>query len=97
MSENKKREVHPIVKRALEIAHQEFNNIDVDDYAIEKLQEMFKHLFGKPKLSKTVHDLINLAGLLDEQGSRSASMKLMIIISNTADVLKALEERLKED
>jgi hypothetical protein len=97
MCENKNKEVHPIVKKALEMAYQGFDNIDFDDYAIEELQEMLKQLFGKPELLKAVIDLINLAGLLDEQGSRSASMKLLIVISTAADALKALNERPKED
>jgi len=89
MSEDKKKEVHPIV----EIAYQGFDCVEFDDYAIEELQEMLKQYFGKPELFNAVVDLINLAGLLDEQGSHSASMKLMVVVSTAADALEALDEK----
>jgi len=93
MSEDKKKEVHPIVEKALEIAYQGFDCVEFDDYAIEELQEMLKQYFGKPELFNAVVDLINLAGLLDEQGSHSASMKLMVVVSTAADALEALDEK----
>ena len=97
MSEDKKKEVHPIVKKALEIAYKGFDSINFDDYAIEELQEMLKQLFGKPELRNAVIDLINLANLLEEQGSHSASMKLMIVVSTTADALNALNKNTKKE
>jgi len=93
MSEDKKKEVHPIVKRALEKAYKGFDSVKFDDYAIEELQEMLKQYFGKPKLRKAVIDLINLARVLDEQGSHSASMKLMMVVSTAGEALKALNEK----
>ncbi len=93
MSEDKKRDVHPIVKRALEMVYNGFDSIKFDDYAIEELQEMLKQYFGKPELRKAVIDLINLARILDEQGSHSASMKLMIVVSTAGDALKALNDK----
>ena len=93
MSEDKKKEVHPIVKKALEIAYKRSDSVNFDDYAIEQLQEMLKQLFGKKELLKAVIDLINLARVLDEQGSHSASMKLMVVVSTAGDALKALEEK----
>ncbi len=93
MSEDKKKEVHPIVKRALEIAYKGFDCVKFDDYAIEELQEMLEQCSGKPELRKAVIDLINLAGILDEQGSHSASMKLIMVVSTAADALKALNEK----
>jgi len=93
MSEDKKRDVHPIVKRALEMAYNGFDSIKFDDYVIEELQEMLKQYFGKPELRKAVIDLINLARILDEQGSHSASMKLMIVVSTAGDALKALNDK----
>ena len=93
MSEDKKKEVHPIVKKALGIAYKGFDGVEFDDYAIEELEEMLKQCFGKPELLNAVIDLINLAGLLDEQGSHSASMKLMVVVSTAADALKALNEK----
>ncbi|MHA1107005.1 MAG: hypothetical protein ACTSPN_15025, partial [Promethearchaeota archaeon] len=74
-------------------AYQGFDSVKFDDYAIEELQEMLKQLFGKPELLKAVVDLINLARVLDEQGSHSASMKLMVVVSTAGDALKALREK----
>lgn len=93
MSEDKKRDVHPIVKKALEISYMGFNSIEFDDYALEELQEMLKQYDKKPELRDAVVDLINLAGLLDEKGYHSASMKLMIVVSTAADALEALNEK----
>jgi len=93
MSEDKKKEVHPIVKKALEIAYKGFDSIKFDDYAIEELQEMLKQYFGKQELHRAVIDLINLARILDEQGSHSASMKLMMVVSTAGDALKALNDK----
>ena len=90
MTEDKKKPVHPIVKRALEIAYKDGEITTFDDYALKELEEMLKQYFGKQELLKAVIDLINLAGLLDEQGSHSASIKLIMVISTAAEALKAL-------
>ena len=94
MGENKKREVHPIVKRALEISYMRFKNVDFDDYALEELEEMLEQYYGKPELRDTVVDLIILARSLDERGAHSASMKLITIVSNAADALKVLNDKM---
>jgi len=93
MSEDRKREVHPIVKRLLEISYMGFDSVDFDDYALEELQEMLEQCYGKPELRDAVVDLINLARSLDERGAHSASMKLILVVSNAADALKALNEK----
>ena len=90
MSEEKKRKVHPIVERALEMAYQGFEPVEFDDYAVEQLQDLVRQRFEKPDLLQAVIDLINLAALLDEQGCHSASMKLIIVVSTAADALKDL-------
>jgi hypothetical protein len=88
LNQGKKGEVHPIVDRALEMAQQGFEPVEFDDYAIEQLQELLKKRFGKPDLRRAVVDLINLAGVLDEQGSHSACMKLMRVVIIATDALK---------
>jgi len=95
MTEDKlKRDVHPIVKRALEMGYTGVEPIQFDDYAIEQLEDMLKERFGKPDLLKAVVDLINLAHLLEEKGCNSASMKLVIVASTAAD---ALQEQFKKE
>ena len=54
---------------------------------------MLKQCFGKPELLNAVINLVNLAGLLDEQGSHSASMKLITVVSTAADALKTENEK----
>ena len=86
--EKQNKEVHPIAKKALEMAYTGVEPIQFDDYAIEQLEDMLKDCFGKPDLLKAVIDLINLAGVLKEKGCNSASMKLIIVASTAADALK---------
>ncbi|MFX1313182.1 MAG: hypothetical protein ACFFHD_11305 [Promethearchaeota archaeon] len=96
MSEDQKTKVHPIVERALEMAYKGLDPVEFDDYAVEQLQELLKQHFGKPDLLKAVIDLINLAGILDEKGCHSASMKLIIVVSTAADALKEWQDRYKD-
>jgi hypothetical protein len=86
--DNQKREVHPIIKKALEMAYTGVEPIQFDDYAIEQLEDMLKDRFGKPDLLKAVVDLINLAHVLEEKGCNSASMKLIIVASTAAEALQ---------
>ncbi len=92
MNHEKKGEVHPIVERALKMAQYGFEPVEFDDYAIEQLQELLKEYFGKPDLLKAVVDLINLAGILDEQGSHSACIKLMKVVTIAVDALKEVNK-----
>ncbi len=92
MSHGKEGEVHPIVERALEMARCGFEPVEFDDYAVEQLQELLTERFGKPDLQKAVVDLINLAGVLDEQGSHSACIKLIrVVVIATDDLKKATD------
>jgi len=88
MSEDQKSKVHPIVERALEMAYKGVEPVEFDDYAVEQLQELLRQHFGKPDLLKAVVELINLAGVLEEKGCHSASMKLIIVVSIATDALK---------
>ena len=92
MSQDQKKKVHPIVERALEMAYKGVEPVEFDDYAVEQLQDLLRERFGKPDLLKAVVDLINLAGVLEQQGCRSASLKLMIVVSIAADALKEKPE-----
>jgi len=68
MTEDKKRKVHPIAERALEMATPGIDTIEFDDYAVEQIQDLLKERFGKPDLINAVLDLLNLATILDKQG-----------------------------
>ena len=95
MVEDQHKKVSPIVQKALELAYQGFEPVEFDDYAIEQIEDMLKQYIGKPDFLKVVVDLINLAGILDKQGSHSASIKLLIAVSCIADHLKLESEENK--
>lgn len=95
MTKEKKRKLHPIVEKALKMAYQGIEPVEFDDYAVEQIQELLRERFGKSDLVDAVMDLINLAGLLNEQGCRSASLKILMAVSITADALKDLNESRK--
>ena len=95
MTEEKKRKRHPIVEKTLEMAYQGIEPVEFDDYAVEQIQDLLRERFGKLDLVDAVIDLINLAGLLDDQGCHSASLKILIAVSITADALKDLNENRK--
>lgn len=88
MSQDKEKNVHPIVERVLELAYQGYESVEFDEYAIEQIQELLRERYGKPDLKKAVVDLINLAAVLEESGSKKASLKLIIAVSSAADALK---------
>ena len=90
---NKKRDVHPIAKRALEIAYTGINPIQFDDYAIEQLEDMLKEHFDKPDLLKAAVDLINLASILKAEGCNSTSRKLIIVASTATDALQEQKKK----
>ena len=90
MSNEQNKKVHPIVEDVLKLAHQGSNSVEFDDYAIEQIEELLKKYSQEPNFIKAVIDLINLAGILEEQKSHNASMKLIIAVSSVADVLKSL-------
>jgi hypothetical protein len=93
MSDEEGKEVHPIVKKALNLAHSGKEPVEFTDEAIDELIESIKQYFGKKELFKAVVDLINLAGILEEQGSLKASIQLMIVVSTCANELEKLNKK----
>jgi hypothetical protein len=97
MSEDKKSEVHPIVKRALEMALETFGQIVIDDYAVEELQELLKQYYGKPDLINAVVSLINLAGALEKEGSPAAAIQIIKVFTIASDALKEVKKKTKPE
>ena len=93
MTEHKKREPHPIINKAFEYAREGFEPVEFDEYAVEQLQEILKQSFGKPDLMIAVVDLINLAGILREENSPTAAMKLIRVVAIAADALEELKKK----
>lgn len=92
MSQEKKREVHPIVRDALELAYVGAEPVAFADWAIEELKQSLEEYFGQPDLLNAVVDLINFAGLLREQGSPTASMAIIEVVATAADALQELNK-----
>lgn len=92
MTEESKKGPHPIIEKVLNLAYQGFESVEFDDYAVEQIQDMLRERFGKPDLLQAVVDLINLASVLEDQGSPAAAMKLIIAVSIAADALKEQRE-----
>lgn len=94
MSQEKKGNVHPIVKEALELAHSGIDPVQFDEFAIKELKESLERWFGHPDLFKAVVDLINLAKILEEeQGSPTAAMSIIEVVSTAADALQDLKKK----
>jgi hypothetical protein len=92
MNQEKKHEVHPIVREALELAYIGAEPVAFTDWAIEELKQSLEQYFGQPDLLRAVVDLINLAGLLREQGSPTAAIALIEVVSTAADALEELKK-----
>ncbi|MFX0033153.1 MAG: hypothetical protein ACFE8E_02675 [Candidatus Hodarchaeota archaeon] len=92
MTENQERPLHPIVERALKMAYEGFEPIEFDDYAVEQLQDMLKEYHRKQDLIEAVMELLRLFAVLNEQGCKSASLKILIVVSSAADALKEFEK-----
>jgi hypothetical protein len=88
MTEDKKRKIHPIAEKALEMAIPGIEPIEFDDYAVEQIQDLLKQRFGKPDLIDAVIDLVNLAASLDKQGCHSAAIKIITAACYASDDLK---------
>lgn len=93
MTEDQKRELHPIVERALEMAEEGFEPIEFDDYAVEQLQDILRQYYGKQDLIQAITELLNLAVLLDKQGCHSASIKMLIVATSATDALEGLNKK----
>jgi len=87
MTEDQKKSLHPIVKRALEMAYEGIEPIEFDDYAVEQLQDMLRE-YRKQDLVKAVIELLRLFNILKEEGCNSASLKILLVISSAADAFK---------
>jgi uncharacterized protein YajQ (UPF0234 family) len=91
MSEDQKKQLHPIVEKAIQLAYEEFETIQFDDYAIEQLEDILKEYYGKEGLPEAILELIRLAVELGEKGCTSASLKILTVATSVADALKNLK------
>ena len=95
MTEDQKRQIHPIVERAMGMAYKGSEPIEFDDYAVEQLQDLLREYFGKPDLVDAVLELINLAFFLDKKGCHSASEKIIKVVASATEAINALKNKEK--
>ena len=91
MTKDQKREMHPIVERAIRMAYVGLEPVEFDDYAVEQLQDLLRKYFGKPDLVQAVQDLIKLSYFLDIKGCHSASKKMIKVMNIATEALNALK------
>ena len=93
MNEEKRIKAHPLIEKALELAHKGFEPVEFDDYAVEQLSEMLSEYFGKYELVEAVRELLTFACFLDtEKGCHSASRKIVKVVESSIDALEALKK-----
>ena len=92
MTEEKKKPLHPLIESALGMGHEGLEPFEFDDYAVEQLEEMLSEYFGKPSLVEAVLELLRLSVVLSEKGCKSASLKILIVVSTAADALENLNK-----
>ena len=91
MNEDQKKQTHPIIIKALELASKGIDPVEFDNYAVEQLQDMLKEYFGKPNPIQAVEALITVAFFLDtEKGCHSASKKILKVLESATEPLEAL-------
>ena len=90
---SEKGKIHPIVEMALNLAQVGKEPIELDEDAIDQIQDSLEDLFESEELFKAVVDLINLAKLLGDEGSPTASLALITVIASAAEPLKKLTDK----
>lgn len=94
MNSKKTHEVHSIVKEALELAREGVEEpVAFPGWTIEELKRILARSFGQPDLFQAVVDLINLAGLLKEQGSPQAAFALIEVVCTAANALEDITKK----
>jgi hypothetical protein len=88
MSE-KKYKHHPILDEVLKLAYQTDNSFELDEYAIEQIEEIIIKYSEKPDFFNAIEDLIKFAYFLDMEKNHNASAKIMKAIENQTELLKS--------
>ena len=96
MSENNKKKVHPLVEKALNLFYEGYKCLELDDFAVEELEDSLKEYFGKAELVDVIVELLNLARVLDEQGSKTAAIKIIRVIVTANKAFEGLNKMKKK-
>lgn len=92
MTEEKKKPLHPLIERALGMGHEGVEPFELDDYAVEQLEDLLSEYFGTQGLVEAVLELLRLAVVLDEKGCKRASVQILVVASTAADALLELNK-----
>jgi hypothetical protein len=93
MSTEKKHEVHPIVREALELAHVGAEPVEFSFEALDILKHSLAECFGQPSLFNAVVDLINLSGILEQEGAHTASLEIIELVATAANALQEVTKK----
>jgi hypothetical protein len=93
MTTEKKREVHPIIREALELAHIGAEPVEFSFEALDILRQSLAECFGQPSLFDAVVDLLNLAGILEQEGAHTAALEIIELVATAADALQEVTKR----
>lgn len=90
---NNNENLHPLIEKALKLAHSEGDEIQFSDEAVNELKELLKQYFGKPALPLAVVELLKLSNVLNDQGHESAAIAIIVVVCSAADAMKKLSEK----
>ena len=83
----KKRELHPIVRDALELAYQGAEPIAFAEWAVDEIKQSLAQYFGKEELFNVVANLLELGVALGENDSPTAALQIIEIVTTATDAL----------
>lgn len=92
MNQDKRRELHPIVRDALELAYEGAEPIAFAEWAVDEIKQSLAQYFGQPELFNAVANLIELGVVLGENGSPTTALQIIEVITTAANALNELNK-----
>lgn len=92
MNQDKKPELHPIVRDALELAYQGAEPIAFAEWAVDEIKQSLEQYFGQPELFNAVANLIELGVALGENGAPTAALQITEVITTAVNALNELNK-----
>lgn len=90
ITKGKKREIHPIVRDALELAYEGVEPIAFADWAIDEIKQSLGEYFGQPELVSAVASLLELGVILGEKGCTTAALQIIEVVTSATEALNEL-------
>ena len=92
MNQDKRRELHPNVRDALELAYEGAEPIAFAEWAVDEIKQSLAQYFGQPELFNAVANLIELGVVLGENGSPTTALQIIEVITTAANALTELNK-----